>query len=340
MIITLKANVSAAGAEALSRALDTAGASFKDVTLEGTRHLVTSAAWKPDRALIEAHAAAIAGVVEMPTEYQLSTRRFREENTVIDLGDGVVFGTDRTVMMAGPCAVESEDQIMRTARRLVETHGIKVFRAGAFKPRTSPYPFQGAEFDGLRILDRVRRELGVKIITEVKDESHLDAVAEHADIIQIGTKSMYHFTLLARCGKIGKPILLKRAFMATLKEFLQAADFILAGGNHRVILCERGIRTFEPSTRFCLDLGSAALLKEMSHLPLVLDPSHAVGISAQVPLVTQASAALEVDGLLVEVHHNPPEARCDREQALSFAQFDALMPRLGAICRAIGRTLV
>jgi len=340
MIITLRAGAPPETVASLAQGLDAAEVPFRDVTLAGSRYLVTSASWQGAPDLFRACAAAIEAVRPFATEYQLCTRAFQPANTVIDLGDGVVFGGTATILMAGPCAIESEDQVMRAAEHLVRTWGIKVFRAGAFKPRTSPYAFQGAELQGLKLLDKVRRTFGVKIITEVKDETHLDVVAEYADIVQVGTKSMYHFTLLAACGRLRKPVLLKRSFMATLKELLQAADFIMAGGNPQVILCERGIRTFEPTTRFSLDVGSAALLREISHLPLVLDPSHAVGIASLVPPVAQSAAALGVDGLLVEVHPNPAQARCDRDQALSFAQFDALVPRLRAICGAVDRTLI
>jgi 3-deoxy-7-phosphoheptulonate synthase len=180
----------------------------------------------------------------------------------------------------------------------------------------------------------------MKIITEVKDTTHLAEVAEVADIIQVGTKSMYNFSLLAMCGQLKQPIVLKRGFMTTIKEFLQAADFILCNGNPKVILCERGIRTFEPQTRFCLDVCSAALLKELSHLPVILDPSHAMGIAAQVPLVAQSAAALGIDGLLVETHPNPAKAKSDKEQALSFEEFSQMVQVLDKICTAVGRRLV
>jgi len=301
--------------------------------------LVTSAKWKGDVDVLQ-HLAGVESVVEMETEYQLCTRKFQSDDTVIDLDDDVVFGRGLTVMMAGPCAVESEEQVMRTAEFLRSKFDIKVFRAGAFKPRTSPYSFQGLADEGLRLLENVREQFGMKIITEVKDTTHLAAVADVADIIQIGTKSMYNFSLLAMCGELKQPIVLKRGFMTTIKEFLQAADFILCNGNPKVILCERGIRSFEPQTRFCLDVCSAALVKELSHLPIVLDPSHAMGIAAQVPLVAQAAAALSVDGLLVETHPDPANAKSDKEQALSFEEFSQMVPMLDQICTAVGRRLV
>ncbi|NER80026.1 MAG: 3-deoxy-7-phosphoheptulonate synthase [Leptolyngbya sp. SIO1D8] len=311
----------------------------RQVTWENQTLLVTSAKWKGDVDYLK-QLDGVESVVEMGTEYQLCTRKFQNQDTVIDLGDGVVFGRGLTVMMAGPCSVESEDQVMRTAEFLRTKFDIKVFRAGAFKPRTSPYSFQGLAHEGLRLLEKVRDTFGMKIITEVKDTTHLAEVADVADIIQVGTKSMYNFSLLAMCGELKQPIVLKRGFMTTIKEFLQAADFILCNGNPKVILCERGIRSFEPQTRFCLDVCSAALMKELSHLPLVLDPSHAMGIAAQVPLVAQSAAALGIDGLLVETHPDPANAKSDKEQALSFEQFSQMVTVLDQICTAVGRRLV
>ncbi len=311
----------------------------RKVELEDQILFVTSSKWKGDTSYLNS-IEGVESIVDTGTEYQLCTRKFQEQNTVIDLGDEIVFGRGCTVMMAGPCAVESEDQVMRTAEFLRTKFDIKVFRAGAFKPRTSPYTFQGLADEGLRLLEKVRENFGMKIITEVKDTTHLNAVADVADIIQIGTKSMYNFSLLNLCGQLKQLIVLKRGFMTTIKEFLQAADFILSSGNSKVILCERGIRTFEPQTRFCLDVCSAALLKELSHLPIVLDPSHAMGIAAQVPLVAQSAAALGVDGLLIETHPNPANAKSDKEQALSFVQFSQMVPSLDKICTAVGRRLI
>lgn len=309
------------------------GAESKQVTLNGSNFFVTSASWNEDASPLNEF--GMTKLISLKTEYQLSTREFRPDNTVIDIGDGVVFGTNKTVMMAGPCSVESEEQVMKTAEFLTSTFGIRAFRAGAFKPRTSPYTFQGLEDEGLRLLEKVKSVFGVKIITEVKDESHLSRVADAADIIQVGTKAMYNFTLLERCGKTNKPILLKRGFMATIKELLQCADFIISNGNPNVILCERGIRTFEPQTRFSLDICAAALLKDISHLPIVLDPSHAMGASKQVPTVARAAAAIGCHGLLVETHPNPSQARSDKEQALSFDQFSSMYHDIGRICQAI-----
>jgi 3-deoxy-7-phosphoheptulonate synthase len=282
----------------------------------------------------------VTSLIDTKTEYQLSSRKFKKRKTQIFLNKEIVFGKNKTVMMAGPCAIESESQVMKTASFLSERMGVKVFRAGAFKPRTSFYTFQGLGVKGLKLLEKVRNEFGMKIITEVKDTTHLDVVAEVADIVQIGTKSMYNFSLLERCGKINKPVLLKRGFMATVKEFLQAADFIIANGNPQVILCERGIRSFEPSTRFTLDLGCAALIQGISHLPVVIDPSHAVGVASLVGKAAQASAGLGVDGLLVEVHPNPVNSKSDKDQALTFQQFEQLYSSVKRISKAVDRVLI
>ncbi|MBP0001882.1 MAG: 3-deoxy-7-phosphoheptulonate synthase [Cyanobacteria bacterium SID2] len=339
MIIKLSPNPTEATIDRVSQWFSQQGVEARQVNLSGQTLFVTSSKWKGDPSELKT-LEGVESIVNPGTEYQLCTRKFQEQNTVIDLGDGVVFGRGNTVMMAGPCAVESEDQVMRTAEFLRSKFDIKVFRAGAFKPRTSPYSFQGLADEGLKILDKVRDRFGMKIITEVKDTTHLDAVADVADIIQIGTKAMYNFSLLNFCGQMDKPIVLKRGFMTTIKEFLQGADFILSNGNSKVILCERGIRTFEPQTRFCLDVCAAALVKELSHLPIVLDPSHAMGIAAQVPLVAQSAAALGIDGLLVETHPDPANAKSDKEQALSFEQFSEMVSVLDKICTAVGRTLV
>jgi len=274
--------------------------------------------------------------VKVPSKVGLKNKQKR---TIVNV-NGVNVGGTEVIVIAGPCAVETEKQAMDTAEFLVSKHNIKIFRAGVFKPRTSPYSFQGLEFDGLRILEKIRDTFGLKIITEVKDQSHLNEVAAVADIIQIGTKSMYLFNLLSDCGRLKKPIMLKRGFMSTIKEFLQAADFIMVNGNPDVLLCERGLRNFEPETRFSIDICGAALLKELSHLPLVMDPSHAMGRANQVPLVAQASAALSVDGLIVETHPNPSEAKSDKDQALSFNSFSSMMENVNSICCAVGRKLI
>jgi 3-deoxy-7-phosphoheptulonate synthase len=227
----------------------------------------------------------------------------------------------------------------QTAALLIEC-GIKNLRAGAFKPRTSPYTFQGLGLDGLKLLDKMRTKYGFGIVTEVRDATNVEEIIEYADVIQIGAKAMYDHGILKRCGKANKPVLLKRGFGSTLQEFVQCAEFILSGGNHRVMLCERGIRTFETKTRFTLDLCGVAYLKEYTNLPVILDPSHAMGYAYGVSDLARACVALGVDGLLVETHPQPSIAKSDASQQLNYDEFRALMKTLNPIARAIGREMI
>ena len=292
---------------------------------------------KMSRAEVEAQACVADYLMDIEGSSALSMRRFQKSNTEIEIQPDLVFGRNQTILMAGPCSIESREQGFETASYLSEQFGMKIFRAGAFKPRTSPFSFQGSEQDGLDILQEIRQKFGMKIISEVKDATHFDAVAEAVDIIQIGTKAMYDPAVLKKCGEIDKPILLKRGFMSTIKEFLQAADFIMVNGNWRVILCERGIRGFEPETRFCLDLGGLAVVKANSHLPVVIDPSHAIGKREFVADLACAGSAMGLDGLLVEVHREPEKSFSDARQALSHQMFADLTQRVGPIIRAAGR---
>ncbi len=239
-------------------------------------------------------------------------------------------------IMAGPCAVESRDQIMYTAEKLAD-FGIEIFRAGAFKPRTNPYAFQGSHEEGLKWLEEVRETYGMKIITETSDSTNFSAVENTADIIQIGAKAMYDHALLRAAGKSKKPILLKRHFAATVEEFFKMADYALIEGNRQIMFCERGIRTFENSTRFTLDLCGAAVIKKETKAPLILDPSHSMGYSFGVPDVAKACVAFGCEGILIEVHHNPREALCDSEQALSIDEFTKLYKQMKDIGNAIGK---
>ncbi len=272
-------------------------------------------------------------------DWPLSSRALKPENTVIDLGDGIIFGRDRTVLIAGPCAAENEERLFESAEYL-KSLGIKILRAGLFKPRSSAYSFQGLGRDGLKLLEAVKRDFALKIITEIYDSAHLDDIAAVADIIQIGSKAMFNHEILRRCGRLKKPVLLKRNFSATADEWLESADTILSEGNPNVILCERGIRTYEKSSRFTLDLNSAIYVKHHSHLPLLIDPSHAYGESYGIPELALSAAALSVDAIMLEVHPCPEEALCDRRQALSHDVFIKLKNDLADICRIVGRTLV
>jgi 3-deoxy-7-phosphoheptulonate synthase len=242
-------------------------------------------------------------------------------------------------MIAGPCSVESEEQISAVAEQLSNL-GVRMMRAGCFKPRTSPYSFQGLRHRGLDLLVKVREHYGLRIVTEVKDATHVDAVIDMADVVQVGAKAMYDHGILTACAKSRKPVLLKRGFGSTLQEFVQAAEFILSGGNENVILCERGIRTFEQKTRFTLDLCGVAYLKEYTNLPIVVDPSHAMGFAYGVSDLARAAVAMGVDGLLIEVHPNPKAALSDSAQQLDFYQFDVLHESLLPIAQAVGRRMM
>ena len=262
-----------------------------------------------------------------------------EVKQTIELDGEVYFSDHICRIMAGPCAVESRDQLLFTAEKLSEM-GIKIFRAGAFKPRTDPYAFQGSKEEGLRWLEEVREQFGMKIITETSDMTNFEAVEHTTDIIQIGAKAMYNHALLRNAGRSHKPVLLKRHFSATVLELLKMSDYALKEGNHQVMLCERGIRTFEPSTRFTLDLCGAAAIKKESRMPLILDPSHSMGYSYGVPDIARACVAFGCAGLLIEVHHNPCEALCDRDQALDLIQFKALYESLKQIGQVVGKEVL
>ncbi len=282
--------------------------------------------------------AAVERVVYVTRPFKLAGREFHPEPTVVRIGPGVSVGDRALAIMAGPCAVESEEQILEAARA-VQAAGAKILRGGAFKPRTSPYSFQGLEKQGLRLLEQVRRQTGLRIVTEVMDQFTVDAVAESADILQVGSRNMQNFYLLRELGKISKPVLLKRGMSATIEEWLMAAEYIMSGGNYQVILCERGIRTFEPYTRNTLDLSAIPLVKQLSHLPVIVDPSHGTGVGALVPAMSRAALAAGADGLLVEVHPCPPKALSDGPQSLEPARFTVLMEELKGVAGVVGRTL-
>ena len=275
---------------------------------------------------------AMDGVKETITvtkPYKLVSRETQLESTVISLGD-VKIGAGEPVIMAGPCAVESEAQAL-TIASVVKKYGAKVFRGGAFKPRTSPYSFQGLGEKGLRILGKVREETGLLIVTEATDHANLDIVEKYADIIQIGARNMQNYSLLRLAGQASKPVLLKRGFAATIDELLMAAEYIMSEGNTRVILCERGIRTFSDNTRNTLDLSAIPSIKEASHLPIIVDPSHAVGRREYVVPLARGAIAVGADGLLVEVHHDPSHALSDGVQSLYPQQFQQLMEEIARL---------
>lgn len=276
--------------------------------------------------------SALPGVKELipvTRPYKLVSRESQEWDTVIEIGD-VRIGNGHLTIMAGPCAVESESQAL-TIARIVKSSGAQIFRGGAFKPRTSPYAFQGLGEEGLRILARVREETGMPVVTEAIDHEVFDLVEEYADIIQIGARSMQNFSLLRRAGKARKPVLLKRGMAATVEEWLMAAEYIMEGGNHQVILCERGVRTFAHHSRNTLDISAIPVVRQETHLPIIIDPSHAAGRRDQVIPLSRASVAVGCHGLMVEVHHAPEQALSDGAQSLYPAQFDDLCRQIGPI---------
>lgn len=267
--------------------------------------------------------------------YKLVSLETQPDPTIVTLGD-VRIGGGEPVVMAGPCAVETEEQAM-TIARFVKQKGVKIYRGGAFKPRTSPYSFQGLGMAGLEILDRVRKETGLLIVTEATDSENLGAVEEYADIVQIGARNMQNYSLLRLAGHISKPVLLKRGFAATIDELLMAAEYIVTEGNSRVILCERGIRTFSDNTRNTLDLGAIPAIKELSHLPIIVDPSHAAGRRDFVIPLAKGAIAAGADGLIVEVHHDPPRALSDGAQSLYPGQFKEMMEQVAGLTRHFAR---
>ncbi|HPS46330.1 MAG TPA: bifunctional 3-deoxy-7-phosphoheptulonate synthase/chorismate mutase [Bacteroidales bacterium] len=274
------------------------------------------------------------------SDIQLASRKYKSQTREVKIGDYAIGGDSRnTFVIIGPCGVESQEQIESTAQ-LIKECGLHSLRAGSFKPRTSPYSFQGMGIEGLQLLLEMRKKYGFPIVTEVRDSSHIDAVIEYADVVQIGAKAMYDHGILRKCGKSKKPILLKRGFGSTLQEFVQAAEFILSGGNNQVILCERGIRTFETKSRFTLDLCGVAYLKENINLPIILDPSHAMGYAYGVPDLARACMAMDVEGLLIEVHPNPKVAKSDASQQLTHAEFKKLYDTLKLIATAVNRVIV
>ncbi len=261
----------------------------------------------------------------------------KQEATIVNV-NGVEVGGSKIIIIAGPCAVESMEQLFETARS-VKTGGAKILRGGAFKPRSSPYSFQGLEEEGLKLLSQIRKETGLPVVTEAMDTRQVELVAKYADMIQIGSRNMQNFPLLKEAGMCRKPILLKRGMMATIEEFLFAAEYILNQGNEQVILCERGIRTFETTTRNTLDLSAVPMLKNLSHLPVIVDPSHGTGLRWMVPAMAKAAVAVGADGLIMEVHYKPEVALCDGQQSLSPDEFINLMSDLHKIARAVDREI-
>jgi len=289
-----------------------------------------------DTALIEL-LDGVQEVVRITEPYKLASRTFKPENTVVAIDD-VRIGGDEVVVMAGPCSAESEEQVEATAAA-VRRAGAKVLRGGAFKPRSSPYSFQGLGEEGLRLLRSAADRHGLKLVSEVMDQSQIEVVSRYAHVLQVGARNMQNFTLLRELGRARTPVLLKRGISATIEEWLLSAEYVLAGGNESVILCERGIRTFESYTRNTLDISAIPVVQNLSHLPIVVDPSHGTGRRDKVAPMARAAVAAGADGLLIEVHNDPDHAKSDGAQSMFPAQFDQLMAELRIIAPAIGRSI-
>jgi 3-deoxy-7-phosphoheptulonate synthase len=331
MIIKLKSTLSGAQAEAL------AAAHKAFHIFDGAHTLITSSSMKEVPAGLVEHTDASW---VFPNDMQLASRGYNPETRTINFGATTIGGqTKHTVLIGGPCSVESEEQI-ESAAQLLKSLGLNTLRGGAYKPRTSPYSFQGMGLDGLKLLAKMRETHGLTVITEARDATHIDEIIEHTDIIQIGAKAMYDQGILRACAKIKKPVLIKRGFGTTLQELVQAAEFVLSGGNQDVMVCERGIRTFETGTRFTLDLCGVAWLKEHTNLPVILDPSHAMGYAYGVAPLAKACVAMGIDGLLIETHPNPKVAKSDASQQLTYEAFTQLYHELKPVAAAVGYKIV
>lgn len=286
----------------------------------------------PDTLMLNVHVDRVMRIAE---PFKKASRKFHPDDSVVKIGDAEVGKKNEFTVIAGPCSVESETQILEVAKG-VKQSGAKLMRGGAFKPRTSPYSFQGLELEGIELLKKAREETGLPIVTEIMSPYMVEKFEEDVDVIQVGARNMQNFDLLKELGKCSKPILLKRGLSATIEEWLMSAEYIMAGGNQNVILCERGIRTFETYTRNTLDLSAIPAVKRLSHLPVVVDPSHSAGMSWMVEPLSLAALAVGADGLIIEVHNCPEKALCDGAQSLNIGQFDSLMNKLRAVGGNLG----
>jgi 3-deoxy-7-phosphoheptulonate synthase len=303
---------------------------YKIHTIEGEERVVIGAIGVGDTSVcLESLAAmdCVEKAVPISAPYKFVSREFRKTRTVISVSPGLHVGGDDFVVMAGPCSVESEKQILDSAE-IVARGGARILRGGAFKPRTSPYDFQGLEIEGLKLLAKAREATGLAIVTEVMSDADVPKVAEYADIMQVGARNMQNFALLKALGRCGRPVLLKRGLSSTIKELLMSAEYIVAHGNNDVMLCERGIRTFETATRNTCDISAVPVLRELTHLPVILDPSHATGKRSLVPALCRAAVAVGADGLIIEVHPNPSKAMSDGAQSLDPEHYAAMMSSL------------
>ena len=337
MIIVMNSAATMAQLVELKQEIEQAGCMvFSSTDSNRTIFGVTGEVRKLDQDRL-AHCSCVDKVVMVQESYKRVNRLFHPQNTVVRVGEERV-GADKITVMAGPCSVESEEQIIGIARA-VKAAGAGFLRGGAFKPRSSPYSFQGLKEEGLELLKLARAVTGLPIVSEIMSVSLLDRFVEEVDVIQIGARNMQNFDLLRAVGQTRKPILLKRGMSATIEEFLMSAEYIMAGGNEEIILCERGIRTFETYTRNTLDLSAVLAIKKLSHLPVLVDPSHATGLSWMVESLSKAAVAVGADGLSIEVHNDPANARCDGQQSITPERFAGLMHSLRAIAQCENRVV-
>jgi len=331
MLVVMKNDATEVQVQAVIREIESLG--YRGIPMPGAQRtavcIVGNTGPVEDSRLLSLN--GVKETIRVTKPYKLVSRETHRQSTIIAIGD-ISIGGEEPVVMAGPCAVESEEQAL-TIAHLVKQYGAQIFRGGAFKPRTSPYSFQGLGEEGLKILKRVRSETGLLIVSEATDHTNIEVVEQYGDIIQIGARNMHNYSLLRRAGRASKPILLKRGFAATIGELLMSAEYIMSEGNTQVILCERGIRTFADNTRSTLDLSAIPSIKELSHLPVVVDPSHAAGRREYVIPLSKGAIAAGADGLLVEVHHDPSHALSDGMQSLYPEQFEKLMREIESIRR-------
>ena len=338
MIIVMQAGAPEEQLQALLRRVEELG--YHSHLIRGTqRNVVGAVGDERGKAKLQSLEAmpGVESVVPILQPFKLASREFRTQKTVVKVGETEI-GADRLALMVGPCSVESEAQILETAR-FVKKAGATILRGGAFKPRTSPYSFQGLGEHGLELLARAREVTGLKIVTEVLNDRDVELVAQYADILQVGARNMHNFALLNKVGEAQMPVLLKRGMSATIQDLLMSAEYILSHGNYDVILCERGIRTFETATRFTLDLNAVPVLQKLTHLPVIVDPSHGTGYSEYVTAMARAGIAAGADGLMVEVHPKPEEALSDGVQSLTPERFEELIRQLKPVAEAVGRSL-
>lgn len=339
MIIVMKKNASKDDLAEVKKRIKELG--YKPHVIHGeTRNVVGAVGDERGKAVLQSLESmpGVENVVPILKPYKLASKEVKPEPTSVEVSPGLVIGGNHFIVMAGPCSVESEEQILETAEA-VKAAGAKILRGGAFKPRTSPYSFQGMEEEGLKLLALAREKTGLPIVTEVVNPRDVELVAKYADVMQVGARNVQNFALLKMLGQLDKPILLKRGMATTIQEYLMSAEYILSEGNRRVILCERGIRTFETATRNTLDISAIPVLKEQTHLPVIVDPSHATGHASLVPSMCYAAIAAGCDGLIVEVHPHPETAASDGPQSLRPKEFMAMMEKLAEFAKVAGKLL-